>query len=100
MLKLTWHTRADQTLTLELEGELLGPWVEEVREACAGPAVATGLIRLDLSAVTFVDSPGLRLLRDLIRRGIETPVCSGFVAELLRPENLKGRRSTSRPART
>src|SRR5262249_860208 len=83
VLRITRIARAGSAPILKLEGELLEPWVDEVRQACADPAAGASRTRLDLSAVTFVDAAGGELLRDLIRQGIEIAACSSFVAELL-----------------
>jgi hypothetical protein len=83
VLKMTWLPPADPVRTLKLEGELRGPWVEEVRKACGPCTVPPGGAGLDLSAVTFVDAAGEALLRDLIGRGIDIVACSSYVAELL-----------------
>jgi anti-anti-sigma regulatory factor len=74
---------SDSIRTLKLEGKLLGPWVDELGRACEELQVPPGRLCLNLSAVTFIDSAGLRLLGDLIRRGTTISQCSGFVAELL-----------------
>jgi ABC-type transporter Mla MlaB component len=89
MLKITHvaGTDSDPVRTLELEGELLAPWVGEVRQACAELMAGASRTRLDLAAVTFVDAAGVQLLRDLIRQGIEVAACSSFIAELLLPED-------------
>jgi hypothetical protein len=71
---------------LRLEGKLLGPWVAELARACAEQPAPDGRLSLDLAAVTFVDGPGVELLRDLLRRGIRLGPCSGLVAELLHGE--------------
>jgi hypothetical protein len=84
MLRLTRIAVTHTTQTIKLEGKLLGPWVDEVRNACAWGTVPSGRTRLDLSALTFVDAAGVGLLRDLIDRGIEVVACSNYVAELLR----------------
>ena len=85
MLRITQVDAADRVPTLRLEGKLCGPWVEELLRVCA-PSAA-GPIRLDLSAVTYVDRAGLDLLRALLRRGVMVGACSGFVAQLLHLEN-------------
>jgi len=72
--------------TLRLEGKLLEPWLGELRQACVPPTARPTGIRLDLSAVTFVDAAGAQLLRDLMRQGIAIAACSAFVAELLHME--------------
>ena len=82
MLKITRISGGDSD-TLKLEGKLLEPWISEVLRALAESNGHSNRIRLDLSAVTFVDSAGTQLLRDLIRRGIAIGACSGYVAELL-----------------
>jgi ABC-type transporter Mla MlaB component len=86
VLKLTWTPRPDQLQMLRLEGELTGPWVEEVRQAFGGATVTSSCVRLDAAAVTFVDAVGVALLRELIGRGVEIAACSPFVAELLKWE--------------
>jgi ABC-type transporter Mla MlaB component len=82
MLKIT-RIGGDADQTLKLEGKLLEPWVGEVLRAVAELNGHSSRIRLDLSAVSFVDSAGTELLRDLIRRGIVIAACSAFVAELM-----------------
>lgn len=76
----------DQAETLKLEGKLLGPWVEELRNFCQSQAFSSNCIYLDLSAVTFVDAAGAKLLGDLIRQGTQIIACSGYLAELLHVE--------------
>ena len=86
MLRIT-HTRGhDSVLILRLEGKLLGPWVAELARSCNELLCSANCLRLDLSAVTFVDGPGVALLRDLLGRGATLAACSGLVAELLHVE--------------
>ena len=80
MLKIT-RVSDDGRESLRVEGKLLGPWVEELAQACAAPAEG---LRLDLSAVTFVDDDGAALLRRLLERGAVVSACSGYIAALLR----------------
>ena len=60
MLRITPVAGPDPAPTLKLEGKLVGPWTDTLREACA----SAESLRLDLSAVNFVDANGLRLLRN------------------------------------
>jgi hypothetical protein len=85
MLRLTQIAGLHRTKTIKLEGKLLGPWVDEVNRVCMAGPDPSSRINLDLSALTFVDSAGEGLLRDLTARGIDVVACSGYVAELLRP---------------
>jgi len=75
---------SDLIQTLKLEGKLLGPWVDELIRACEEPQTPPSCLRLDLSAVTFIDSAGAKLLDDLIRQGARVVGCSGFIAEMLK----------------
>jgi ABC-type transporter Mla MlaB component len=86
MLRITHAQGHDSISTLRLEGKLLGPWVAELARSCNKLACSPDCLRLDLSAVTFVDRPGLALLRDLLGRGATLAACSGLVAELLHGE--------------
>ena len=87
MLKITRIDGQDSAQTVKLEGKLLQPWVAEVLRVCTSPGGRSGRTSLDLSGLTFVDQAGAKLLKDLIRRGLEVSACSGFVAELLHLEN-------------
>jgi anti-anti-sigma regulatory factor len=69
--------------TLKLEGKILGPWVDELSRVCEERCTAPNGLRLDLAAVTFVDSLGIKLLDDLVRQGATIVGCSGFIVALL-----------------
>ena len=85
MLRITWIDAgcSDSSRTLKVEGKILGPWVDELGRACEVSGLPQHCLRLDLAAVTFVDSIGLTLLDDLVRQGATIVGCSGFVADLL-----------------
>ena len=86
MLRITHSQGHDSIWTLRLEGKLLGPWVTELARSCNELPCPPDRLRLDLSAVTFADGPGVALLRDLLARGATLAACSGLVAELLHVE--------------
>ena len=87
MLRLTRLSRGVPVLTIKLEGQLLEPWVPAVRDACQGRGRRSGRLLLDLAAVSYADVAGAQLLRELVSEGVEIAACSGFVGELLRPED-------------
>jgi hypothetical protein len=86
VLKITEIARNDSGRTFKLEGKLLGPWVDELRNVCTQPFDRLEQVGLDLAAVTFVNAEGTELLRELIRQGIIITQCSAFIAELLHAE--------------
>ena len=83
---ITEIARNDSGRRFKLEGKLLGPWVDELRNVCTQPLERLDQVGLDLAAVTFVNAAGAELLRELIRKGIIITQCSAFVAELLHAE--------------
>jgi anti-anti-sigma regulatory factor len=74
---------SDSIRTLKLEGKLVGPWVDELSRVCDEPRNATSGLCLDLAAVSFIDAVGVKLLNDLILRGVTIEGCSGYITELL-----------------
>ena len=86
MLRITQIIDQHSVPTLCLEGKLQGPWVAEFARSCETLPGSPERLRLDLSAVTFVDGPGVALLHDLLGRGVTLSACSGLVAALLNRE--------------
>jgi ABC-type transporter Mla MlaB component len=97
MLRITTYIAEDECL-LKLEGDLTGAWVPELgrcwREVTATPEIRR--VRVDLTDVGCVDTPGRDLMTAMYRRGVRF-VASGFVMpELVREisQSLEhGRRS-------
>ena len=85
MLRITWIDAegSDPNRTLKVEGKLLGPWVDELGRAYEESGLPQHCLRLDLAAVTLVDSIGLKLLDDLLRQGATIVGCSDFISDLL-----------------
>jgi hypothetical protein len=88
VLRITEIAQNDSGRTFKLEGKLLGPWVNELRNVCTPALERLEQVGLDLAAVTFVNAAGAELLRELIRQGIIIIQWSAFVAELLHAEEL------------
>lgn len=74
---------------LRLDGQVTGPWVEELRRVCAewlgnNGHNETHLI-LDLAGVSFLDAAGVALLRELAAaRRVAWTNSSPFIAEQLK----------------
>jgi anti-anti-sigma factor len=87
MLRISRDAFGDDVARLRLEGQVTGPWVEELRGACSqatnGTRGMAGLV-LDLSGVSFIDSEGVGLFRDLAALGVTCVNCSPFAAEQLK----------------
>jgi hypothetical protein len=90
MLKIVRGESLNEGVVLYLDGQVIGPWVEELDRACE-PVLATGgRLELDLSSVSFLSREGVRLLCTLRDRRVRLLHCSAFVAEQLK--NLEGSR--------
>jgi anti-anti-sigma factor len=91
MLRITAHSSASQAVTLRLEGQIVGRWVEELKRSCeelrANGDGGDGLV-LDLVNVSFIDTDGLALLGDLAQRKISLVNASPFITELLKGAGL------------
>lgn len=76
MLRITIHERPG-FLTLQLEGKLVGPWVRELG-ICWQNALASqprASVCFDLTAVTYVDTPGKEFLAARHAEGAEFRAC-------------------------
>jgi anti-anti-sigma regulatory factor len=73
---------------LRLEGQITGPWVEELRRVCTETLGNNGHSKenlvIDLAGVSFLDADGIVLFHDLAARRVRFTNCSSFVAEQLR----------------
>jgi len=84
MLRISRVESPHEAVTIRLEGQVRGPWVEELRRACEQLlARGSGLI-LDLTEVSFIDLDGVALCRCLRDRKVAFLHCSPFVAEQLK----------------
>lgn len=89
MLKITLQSEAG-VLFFQLEGKLAGPWVKEL-ERCWRSAADTQQsysVRVDLSAVTFIDGDGKALLGQMYKEGAEL-VASGCLNKCIVEEVMQ-----------
>ena len=69
MLKITIREGAKAS-TIQLEGKIAGPWVEEFNRTWRSLARSLGSkeLQLDLRGVAFVDAKGRQLLREIYQK--------------------------------
>ena len=84
MLKISQARKANHSVTLKLEGRVVGPWVGELRQVCETLLTEGRPLKLDLADVTFADADGIAVLTGFKTRGITLKNCSPFVDEQLR----------------
>lgn len=84
MLRISEMSAKGEEKALRLEGEVIGPWVDEVRKVCE-PLLSNGhRLTLDLADVSFVDRNGIALLKALMNSQVTLVNCSSFLAGQLR----------------
>ena len=86
MLRITVIPSKAPCKNLKLEGRVAGASVEELRQLCDASLTRIGdnRLTLDLADVSFIDSAGIDLFRNLCRHNVAVTHCSPFVAELLK----------------
>ena len=84
MLRISPIESQDRAVILRLEGQVIGPWVDELNRSCEGVLATGARVILDLSEVWFVDRSGVELVRSLVNRHVALLNCSRFVAEQIK----------------
>jgi ABC-type transporter Mla MlaB component len=84
MLKISQNGPANQTVTLRVEGRIVGPWVAALQHSCEEVLMNGQALNLHLADVEFMDPPGVALLSSLRSRGVALLECSPFAAEQLK----------------
>jgi ABC-type transporter Mla MlaB component len=98
MLKITTQPSAKLT-KLVLEGQLAGPWVEEMERCWSkGAGSRQGSVEVDLSGVTFIDPEGKALLTRMWQQGVDLRA-SGCLTRCIVEEIIQTGRGGSSPAR-
>lgn len=96
MLRISSETalEGNATVILKLDGNVSGPWVNELRRACSGAlgkGPKTKHLVLDLAEVLFIDSAGIELFRELAAQRVRFSNPSAFIAEQLKEVSHGGK---------
>jgi ABC-type transporter Mla MlaB component len=96
MLRISVLQSSEQVMSLRVEGEVAGRWVEELRKSCEGALSRSVQVALDLAGVSFIDVDGIALLRGLMDRRVVLTNLSSFIAEQLADSTHNGHRDEQR----
>jgi RNA polymerase sigma-70 factor (ECF subfamily) len=83
VLKISVTSDSDVSIHFQLEGKLIGPWVEELRQLSNTALLGNKTVTLDLNKLWFTDLEGAGLLRDLHQRQVSQINCSQFITQQL-----------------
>lgn len=81
MLKITEINQTKDEMTLKLEGKVVGPWVQEIRETCNQALLNFNRLILDMSEVSFIERNAIPLFQELQNRNVVFINCSPFLSE-------------------
>jgi anti-anti-sigma regulatory factor len=84
MLKISQIKPVNHTVTLRLEGRVVGPWVTELQHSCEEVLTEGRSLKLHLADVEFMDVQGVALLSSLRSRGVLLLECPPFAAQQLK----------------
>ena len=84
MLKISQTGTPNQSVTLKLEGRVVGPWVNELKRICEPLLAEERALGLDLAEVSFADPEGVATLNSFKSRGVRLNNCSPFVEQQIK----------------
>ena len=84
MLKITRDASSNHEITLQLDGQVTGRWVELLRESAEAVLETGSRLALDLANTSFIDCEGVVLINRLIDRGVRQLNTPPFVAEQIK----------------
>jgi ABC-type transporter Mla MlaB component len=84
VLRISAIRDSDGNTRLQVEGWLVGPWVEELRRLSSSVLSESRSVTMDLEKVLFVDSGGVALLRELSARNVAQINCSPFIQQQIK----------------
>lgn len=84
MLKITETSKDEKTVTLRLDGKVVGVWVSDLERQCMYYRDEENkTVVLDFSGVTFIDNKGVRMLEKIKDERVKIVNCSLFTGALL-----------------
>jgi RNA polymerase sigma-70 factor (ECF subfamily) len=83
VLRISVTSDSDVSIDFQLEGKLIGPWVEELRQLSNTALLGNKTVTLDLKKLWFTDLEGAGLLRELHQRQVSQINCSQFITQQL-----------------
>jgi anti-anti-sigma regulatory factor len=73
-------------VTLKVEGRIVSQWVALLEHECLLLRQKKQYVVLDFSSVTFIDSQGLEMLKQLLSQKIKIINCPAYILETLNYE--------------
>jgi ABC-type transporter Mla MlaB component len=88
MLRISVMESSATAVKLRVEGQIAGPWVEELRTTCnAHTGQEPVHLCLELEDVSYADAAGVACLKELREKGIGLFRVSPFLTELFKNDS-------------
>ena len=88
MLRITVVESSASAVTLRVEGQIAGPWVEELRTTCnVHTAPHQVQLHLELEDASFADAAGVACIKELREHGVRLLRVSPFLTELFKNDS-------------
>jgi hypothetical protein len=91
VLRISITSSSDNAVRFQLEGKLIGPWVDELRQLSNDALSRNKMVTLDLKKLWFMDLRGAELLRSLQQRQVSQTNCSQFISQQLKETSSEDR---------
>ena len=88
MLRISICDESEENIQLALEGWLVGPWVDELRQQSDRALSDPKRVTLDCEKLWFADPSGIALLRELAKRRVTQINCSTFISQQLKESTV------------
>jgi hypothetical protein len=95
MLRISRSASPNGAVTFRLEGQIGGPWVDELGRLCEQRLATGASLILDLTDVSFIDLDGVALCQRLRDQNVALLHCSPFVTEQLKGYERGGTQSNA-----
>jgi hypothetical protein len=90
MLRISVQAEGETGTRVDLEGQIIGPWVDELARVCEPLLSGTRPVTLNLAAVSFVGREGVDLLTRLRLARVTLRNCSRLIHEQLKAREANG----------
>ncbi len=89
MLRIERLNEDNATVTLKLDGRIVGQWVAILKKECFQVLKRQKQLILNFADVTFIGREGVEILEKLRGQQVECTHCSPFVKELLGADEMR-----------
>jgi len=89
MLRIERLNEDNATVTLKLDGRIVGQWVAILKKECFQVLKRQKQLILDFADVTFIGREGVAILEKLRGQQVECTHCSPFVKGLLGADEMR-----------